>query len=164
MRISSASIGDVRRLAAHAAQRLVQQEAGVRQAEAVLALGAEEDVRAGAGHPAGADHLHARADEADHVVDRVAGFHMAAGRIDDHADVAVAFGGEASSWAVTRSAIFMSTSPKISTVRDLNSALAIRQDCGSGVWFSSSFSSFVFEAAQGVTPGIRGIGSIWADT
>ena len=54
-------------------------------------LRAQEDVRARAGHPAGADHLHPRADEADHVVDRVAGLHMAAGRIDDDADVALAF-------------------------------------------------------------------------
>ncbi len=48
-------------------------------------------MRAGRGDPAGADHLHARTDEADHVVDRVAALDMAAGRVDDDADVAVAF-------------------------------------------------------------------------
>ena len=49
-------------------------------------------MRAGRGNPTGADHLHARAGEADHVVDGVAAFDMAAGRIDHHADVAVALG------------------------------------------------------------------------
>ena len=38
------------------------------------------------------------------------------------AALSTSFSLQASNWAVMRSAIFMSTSPKTSTVRDLNSA------------------------------------------
>src|SRR5579859_3591134 len=55
--------------------RLVQQAAGVGQEEPVFLLGAQQDVSAGAGHPAGADRLHLDAAEADHVVDGVAALH-----------------------------------------------------------------------------------------
>jgi hypothetical protein len=44
---------DVRRRAARAARRLVQQEAGVRQADPVLPRHRDVDQRAGARHPAG---------------------------------------------------------------------------------------------------------------
>ena len=70
----------------------MQEKARVGEREAVLAPRAEIDVRAGARNPSGADHLHARPDETDHVVDRVARFHVTARRIDDYADVALAFG------------------------------------------------------------------------
>src|SRR5258708_20726809 len=83
--------GDVGSLARHAAQRLMQQEARVWKAETVLLFRAQENMRAGARHPAGADHLHLGTDVADHVVDGVARLHMAARRIDDHPDVAGTF-------------------------------------------------------------------------
>ncbi len=62
----------------------MQQEAGLRQAEAVFAAAGEEDQGAGAGDPAGADHADRGlgVNEADHVVDGVAAFDVAAGGVD----------------------------------------------------------------------------------
>ena len=51
----------------------------------------QENMRAGRGNPAGADHLHLGADEAQHVMDGVTRLHMPARRIDDDADVAFGF-------------------------------------------------------------------------
>ena len=70
----------------------MQQEAREGQAEAVFLFRAQENVCAGAGYPAGANHLHTVAYESDHVVDRVARFHMTTRRIDHDADVALALG------------------------------------------------------------------------
>ena len=79
---------DVDGRAAHAAHRLMQQEARVGQAEAPVLGAAEEDQRAGARHPARADDPHRRelVHEADHVVDGVAALHVAAGRVDVDVD------------------------------------------------------------------------------
>jgi hypothetical protein len=81
---------------AHAPHRLVQQEARVRQADPVLSLAGKEDQRPGAGNPAGADDAdrHEVAHEADHVVDRVPALDMAAGRVDEHVDRALALAGQ----------------------------------------------------------------------
>src|SRR5690606_22266716 len=84
---------DVGGAAAGAAPGLVQEEAGVREAEAVLARGCDVDERGGAGDPAAADHANGRLDEADDVVDGVAGLDVAAGRVDEHGDRLVGVGG-----------------------------------------------------------------------
>ena len=68
----------------------MEQEAGVGQDVTVFLVGGDIDQRPGAGHPAGAQHADARLDELDHVVDHVAGFHMAAGGRDDHGDGIIA--------------------------------------------------------------------------
>src|SRR5260221_98646 len=75
---------DVARGAARASRRLVQQEAGVGEAVAVLARHRDEDQRRDARHPPRADHPHPRAQEAHQVVDRVPRFHVAALRVDEH--------------------------------------------------------------------------------
>src|SRR5258706_10206214 len=86
--------GDVGRRSAGAAAGLVNHEARVRQADAALFRRGEEDVRAGARYPAGADGGDLRAHEADHVVDRVARFDVAAGRGDQHGNRRVGLLGE----------------------------------------------------------------------
>src|SRR3546814_19991878 len=52
------------------------------RAQAIFRLGGRIDQRTGAGDPAGADDLHFRLHELDHVVDRVAGFDVADMAID----------------------------------------------------------------------------------
>src|SRR5690606_19370709 len=69
-----------------APERLVEEEARVRQGEALLARGGDEEERRGARHPARSDHPDRRVDEADHVVDRVARLDVTAGRVDEDAD------------------------------------------------------------------------------
>src|SRR6476661_3072188 len=73
---------DVAGRAARAARRLVQQEAGVRQAEPDLARHGDVDQGARARHPAGADHADPRPDEANEIVDGVAGLDVPALRVD----------------------------------------------------------------------------------
>src|ERR1043166_7419053 len=82
---------DVGRRAAGAAARLMDHEARVRQADAPLPGRGEEDVRAGARHPAGAHGGHRRPHEPDDVVDRVAGFDVAAGRRNEDGDRPLGF-------------------------------------------------------------------------
>ena len=74
--------------------RLVQEEARVREAEALLPWRGHVDQRAGARHPPGADHAHPRADEADQVVDGVPRLDVAALRVDEDGDVGLGLGGE----------------------------------------------------------------------
>src|SRR5262245_3314431 len=85
---------DLGGLPAHAAERLVDHETRVGQAEAVLLRRREIDVRARARHPARAHHAHAGLHEADHVVDGVARLDVAAFRVDEDGDRVVAFGRE----------------------------------------------------------------------
>src|SRR5690606_18827614 len=72
---------DVRRTAARAAPRLVQQVARVRQREALLLRYRDVDQCARARYPPGADHPYRGIDEADHVVNRVARLDMTALRV-----------------------------------------------------------------------------------
>mmetsp|Transcript_54683 Transcript_54683/g.129229 ORF Transcript_54683/g.129229 Transcript_54683/m.129229 type:complete len:333 (+) Transcript_54683:271-1269(+) len=78
--------GDVARLAAGAAGRLVDHEARVGQRQPALLGRGQVDVGAGAGHPTRADGGNRRAHEADHVVDGVATLDMAAGAGDQQRD------------------------------------------------------------------------------
>src|SRR3546814_18677154 len=84
---------NVGRGAAGTAGRLMQHVARVRQAQAIFRLGSRIDQRTGAGDPAGADDLHFRLHELDPVVDRVAGFDVAALAIDIDRDRRVGIGG-----------------------------------------------------------------------
>ena len=81
--------GQILRRAHDPAQRLVQQVAGVGQRVAVLLRRRGVNQGPRAGHPAGADHLDGRLDEADHVENRVPRFHMPALRVDDDLDVII---------------------------------------------------------------------------
>ena len=110
---------DVGRLAARAAARLVDQEARVGRAEAPLPRHRQVQVRGGAADPAGADHVHRRGDEADHVVDRVARLEVAAGRADDHVDRRVRVGVQRDQAARDVGGGLVAISPNSSTVRDL---------------------------------------------
>lgn len=85
--ISRAWISNVGGHATGAARRLVHQEAGVRQGQTALLRNRYENQRAGRGGPAGRDYEDLRLDEANHVVDRITGFDMAARRADEHTDV-----------------------------------------------------------------------------
>src|SRR5437016_4862091 len=85
---------DVAGRAAGAARRLVQQEAGVRQAVAVFARHRDVDQRRDARHPPRADHPHPRAQEAHQVVNRVPRFHVAALRVDEHGDLLARLAGQ----------------------------------------------------------------------
>ncbi len=80
---------DVRRLASHAALRLMDEKARVGKAEAVLPRHRHVDVGAGARHPSCADHLHSGLHETDHVVQRVARLHMPSLGVDEDGDVVV---------------------------------------------------------------------------
>ena len=159
--ISSASIEMSVDLSTHAAQRLMQQEARERQAEAVLPLGAEENMGAGAGDPARADDLHARPAEADHVMDRVAGFDMAARGIEDDADIAVAFGGIGQK--LRRHPLghlhvdFAEDQDRAGLEQRLGDRRRLRLRLGGVGLFI-----FVIEAEQGELLTIQGNGGIWA--
>src|SRR5690242_540481 len=77
-----------------AARGLMQQEPRVGQAESALARRSDVDQRARARHPPGADHPGLGPNEADQIVDRVAGLHVAALRIDEDRNVAIGLGGQ----------------------------------------------------------------------
>src|SRR5689334_64472 len=83
---------DVAGRAAGAARGLMQQEPGVGQAESALPRRGDVDQRARARHPPRADHPGLGPDEADQIVDGVAGLHVAALRVDEHRDIAVGLG------------------------------------------------------------------------
>jgi len=85
---------DVAGGAAGAARRLVQQEAGVREAVAVFARHGDVDQRRDARHPPGADHPHPRAQEAHEVVNRVPRFHVAALGVDEYCDLLARLAGQ----------------------------------------------------------------------
>jgi len=85
---------DVRRLPSHASLGLVNEEAGVGQAEAILTRNGQVDVSAGACHPAGPHHLHPWLHEADHVVEGIGGLHVTALGVDEDGDVVVAVRGQ----------------------------------------------------------------------
>src|SRR5690606_27309466 len=67
---------NVGRISARAASRLVQQEAGVGQAEPLLDRHGHVDERPGAGYPSRSDNPNPGSHEADHVVDRVSRFNV----------------------------------------------------------------------------------------
>src|SRR6185503_6055267 len=111
--------GDVGGGAAGAAAGLMDHEARIRQAQAPLPGRREEDVRAGARHPPGAHGGDRRAHETDDVVDRIAGFDVAAG--DEISTVIGA--SESSASAMRRVHVARATawliSPNSMTKRDL---------------------------------------------
>ncbi|CAM2154832.1 Prolipoprotein diacylglyceryltransferase [Paraburkholderia tropica] len=80
---------DVRRLAARAAERLVNHHARVRQREALALLAGCQQERAHAGREAHAKGRNVRLDELHRVVDRHAGRHRTARAVDVQADVLV---------------------------------------------------------------------------
>ena len=93
-------------------------------------------------HPAGADHLHPVADKADHVVDGVARFDMAARRIDDDADIAFAFGIGEKLGGDPLGHLHVDFAEDQHGARLEQRLGDLGEDCGSGdLDFSSSFSS-----------------------
>jgi hypothetical protein len=125
-----------------AAGGLVQEEAGVGEGVAPLLRHRHVDQRAGAGHPAGAHHPDGGGDEADHVVDGVAGLHVPALGVDEDGDGSSDSASSASSWPMTSDASFWFTSPLMISVRALNRRFRMlsvhRLDVGRGVASSSS--------------------------
>ena len=121
---------DVGRVAAETAGRLVNQEPRIRQRRAVFFRRREIDMRRDRADPAGTHGAHDGLDEADHVVDGIARFDVAARRADEDRDrVASPSYASASSFSTVRCATSLLISPKIVSVRCFSSVFSRKLNC-----------------------------------